>query len=67
MKKPQYIVDEHGKKVGVILSIEDYESLLDEVDDAYCNKLFDKALEANEPSIPLDEYLKNRKKLSTDV
>ena len=66
MKKPQFIVDDEGKKVGVLLSIEDYESLLDEVDDAYCNKLFDKAIEANEPSVPLEEYLKNRKSL-TDV
>lgn len=64
--KPQYIVDENGKKVSVVLSVEEYEQLLDELDDAYCSKLYQKALEANEPFIPLEDYLKNRKKNSPD-
>lgn len=66
MKKPQYIVDDEGKRVSVILSIEDYESLVDELDDSYCNKLLQRALEANEPSIPLEDYLKKRNQ-SKDV
>lgn len=67
MKKPQYIVDEEGKKVGVLLSIEVYESLLEELDEVYCSKLFQKAIEANEPSIPLEEYLKKKRKLASNV
>ncbi|MCY3414931.1 MAG: hypothetical protein INQ03_24995 [Candidatus Heimdallarchaeota archaeon] len=29
----QYIIDENGDKTGVILSIEDYEALLEDLDD----------------------------------
>lgn len=62
MTKPQYIVDDEGKRVGVLLTIEDYESLLDRLDDEYCNKLFENAIEANEPNTSLEEYLTKRKK-----
>ena len=60
--KPQYIVDESGKKVSVVLSIKDYEKLLEDLDESYCSKLYQKAIEINEPSIPLEEYIKNRKR-----
>lgn len=66
MTKPQYIVNDEGKRVGVLLTIEDYESLLDKLDDEYCNKLFDNAMEANEPSVSLEEYLKKRKESATN-
>ena len=60
MSKPQYIVDDEGRRISVILSIKDYESLIEELDDPYCNRLLERALEANEPSMPLEEYLKKR-------
>ena len=66
MKKPQFIIDEERNKVGVLLTIEDYEYLLDKVDDEYSVKLYDQAIEAREPSIPLEEYLKNRKPLAEE-
>ena len=64
--KPQYIIDESGKKVSVILSVEDYDRIMDELDEAYCAKLYDKASELNEPSIPLEDYLKSRRKPNQD-
>ncbi|MDF3077735.1 MAG: hypothetical protein K0S09_1624 [Sphingobacteriaceae bacterium] len=64
MEKPQYIIDAEGRKVSVVLSIQQYQELLDQVDDTYCQKLFDKAIELNEPEMPFDEYLKNRKRTS---
>jgi hypothetical protein len=64
--KPQYIVDDTGRKVSVVLSIKEYEKLMDELDEAYCCKLYDKASELNEPTVPLEEYLKSRKKSSPD-
>jgi len=66
MDKLQYIVNGDGKKVSVVLSIQQYQDLLEQVDESYCQRLFDQALELNEPEIPLDEYLKNRKRTSPD-
>ena len=62
--KTQYIVDEKGRKISVVLGIEDYERLMDELDDKYCTKLYDEALEVNEPFIPIEDYLKDRNKHS---
>lgn len=59
--KPQYIVDDSGKKVSVVLSIKDYEKMLEDLDVAYCSKLYASALELNEPSISLEEYKTTRK------
>jgi len=52
--------------MSVVLSIKEYEKLMDELDEAYCCKLYDKASELNEPTVPLEEYLKSRKKSSPD-
>lgn len=41
--KPQFITDAVGNKTGVILSIKDYERLLDELDEAHTVKVYDKA------------------------
>ncbi|MBC7915614.1 MAG: hypothetical protein H7Y07_16010 [Pyrinomonadaceae bacterium] len=59
--KPQYIIDDSGKKISVVISIAEYEKMLEDLDDAYCSKLYTKALELNEPSIPLEEYIRSRK------
>jgi hypothetical protein len=66
MKKPHFIIDEEGNKLGVLLTIEDYEYLLDKIDDEYSNRLYDRAMEAGEPDIPLEEYLKNRKSVTEE-
>ncbi len=60
--KPQYIVDDAGKKVSVVISLEDYEKMLEDLDDIYCSRLYNNALELNKPSISLEEYTKNRKR-----
>ena len=60
--KPQYIIDDSGKKVSVVISIKDYEKMLEDLDDTYCSKLYKEAIEVNEPSISLEEYTKNRKR-----
>lgn len=59
--KPQYIVDDSGKKVSVVISIEDYEKMLEELDEAYCSKLYANAIQLNEPTIPLEDYIRTRK------
>jgi PHD/YefM family antitoxin component YafN of YafNO toxin-antitoxin module len=58
--KPQYITDENGEKVSVILPISEYERLIDELEDNEDIKLFDEAKTDTEPSMPFDEYVRQR-------
>jgi len=57
--KLQYIVNEQGEKVYVILPIEEYERMLNELEDIEDVKLFDEAKKNKEPSMPIDEYVKD--------
>ena len=43
--KTRFITDDHGKKVAVILSMKDYEKILDELDELACIKAYDRASE----------------------
>ena len=54
----QFIVDETGKKTSVILPVEDYEELLEDIHD-----LTVIAERKNEPSISFADF---KKKLNTD-
>lgn len=56
----QYIVNEQGKKVSVILPIDEYEQILNELKDIEDVKLFDEAKKDNRPSVPFGGYLKLR-------
>jgi len=58
---PQFLVDDRGNKTSVLLSISDYEALMEEIDDVEDVRLFDQAIgEQNGESISLDEYMKKR-------
>lgn len=64
--RPQFITDNKGKKTGVILSMKEFESILEELEELEDIRLYDEAKEANEPSIPIEEAFAiieaNRKK-----
>ncbi|GAB3759239.1 hypothetical protein [Spirosoma pomorum] len=55
---PQYITDEHGKRVSVVLSIQQWQQLLDELDDI---RLYDEVKGRNEPTTSLADYRRKRK------
>ncbi len=57
---PQYITDKDGKKTAVVLPMDEFERLLEELEELEDIKLFDEAKKSTEPSIPFDEYLKQR-------
>ena len=44
----QYVVDEQGKRVGVVLPIKEYESLLEELEELEDIRLYDEAKAALE-------------------
>ncbi|MCP3660425.1 MAG: hypothetical protein GY830_09020 [Bacteroidetes bacterium] len=59
---PKYITNNNGEKIGVILSMKDYNKMIDELEMHEDVKLYDKVKSKNESSIPLESYLKMRKK-----
>jgi hypothetical protein len=56
--KPQYITDAKGNKLSVILTVKDFQALIEEFEDLYDQRLYDEAKADNEPSIPIDEAFK---------
>jgi hypothetical protein len=56
--RPQYITDNKGKKISVVLPIKDFKALIEELEELEDIKLYDEAKKCNEPSIPIDEAFK---------
>ena len=57
----RYIVDENGKRTGVILSVEEYERLIEELEELEDVRAFDEARAAREKCdevIPLDQAMR---------
>lgn len=52
---PQYITDNTGKKISVVLSMKDFKAILEELEELEDIKLYGEAKKSNEPSIPVDE------------
>jgi PHD/YefM family antitoxin component YafN of YafNO toxin-antitoxin module len=56
--RPQYITDNAGKKISVVLPLEDFKAIMEELEELEDIKLYDEAKKSNEPSIPIDEAFK---------
>jgi PHD/YefM family antitoxin component YafN of YafNO toxin-antitoxin module len=59
--KPQYITNEDGEKVSVIIPLSEYERIVQELEDIEDVQLFDEAKKSSEPPMPFDEYVKQRR------
>jgi hypothetical protein len=60
--KPQFITDEKGKIISVVLPVKHYEALLEELEELEDIQLYDEAKkEDNGERVLFSEYLKNRK------
>ena len=57
---PQYVTDEHGQRVSVILPIEQWQQVLDELDELEDIRLYDEVKARNEPTISLADYRRKR-------
>ena len=55
---PQYITDNAGKKISVVLPIKDFKAIMEELEDLEDIKLYDKAKKSNEPSVAIDDAFK---------
>ena len=59
---PQYITDNTGKKISVVLPIKDFKAIMEELEDIEDVNLYDEAKkEDNGERILFSDYLKNRK------
>jgi PHD/YefM family antitoxin component YafN of YafNO toxin-antitoxin module len=56
--QPQYITDNTGKKISVVLPMEDFKAIMEELETLEDIKLYDEAKKSNEPSIPIDDAFK---------
>ncbi len=64
-KELQFVVNERGEKVAVVISIEEYEKILEELEDLEDIRGYDEAKASGETGIPLEQALaeirRNRK------
>jgi hypothetical protein len=59
---PQYITDNTGKKISVVLPMKDFKAIMEELEDIEDVNLYDEAKkEDNGERILFSDYLKNRK------
>ncbi len=52
---PKYITDQKGKKLSVVLSVEEFEAMMERIEEKEDIRLYDQVKKSNEPSIPIDE------------
>ena len=52
---PQYITNAKGEKLSVVLSIQEYNSILEELEELEDNQLYVTSINDNEVAIPIDK------------
>jgi hypothetical protein len=55
---PQYITDSTGRKISVVLSIKEFKTIMEELEELEDVRLYDEAKASDEPSLPIDEAFK---------
>lgn len=52
---PKFITDQKGKKLSVVLSVEEFELMMERIEEMEDVRLYDQAKLSKEPSIQIDE------------
>lgn len=60
--KTQFLTDENGNKISIVIPIEEYKRILEDLEELEDIRLFDEVKAKNEKSILFDQYLKLRQK-----
>jgi PHD/YefM family antitoxin component YafN of YafNO toxin-antitoxin module len=55
--KERYVVDEQGQSVGVILGVEEYEKIVEELEELASIRAFDSAKASNDETIPFEQAI----------
>lgn len=61
---PQYITDEHGKRVSVVLSIQQWQQVMDELEELDDIRLYDEVKARNESTRSLADYKRKRQQVN---
>ncbi|MBF0488327.1 MAG: hypothetical protein HQK98_09225 [Nitrospirae bacterium] len=56
--KEQFITDDKGQRTGVIFSIEDYEKILEELEELECIRAYDAAKSSGDEAIPFEQTIR---------
>ena len=62
MVDPQFITDKKGKKLSVVISLKNYNKILEELEELEDIRLYDEAKKSKTKSISFEEYLERRNK-----
>jgi hypothetical protein len=57
----QFITDEQGNKISIVIPLDEYLHMTEELEEFHDIKLYDKVKKRNEPTLSLEDYLKKRK------
>jgi PHD/YefM family antitoxin component YafN of YafNO toxin-antitoxin module len=52
---PKYITDQVGNKISVVISVPEFESIMEKLEEIEDVQLYDKVKQSDELSIPIDE------------
>jgi len=55
--KERYVVDEKGDRIGVLLDLEDYRKLLEELEELESIRAYDTAKACGDESIPFEQAI----------
>ena len=56
-KGRQFVVNERGEKIAVVISIEEYEKILEELEDLDAIREYEEAKASSETPVPFDEAI----------
>ena len=56
---PQYITDDKGKKISVVLPVKEFNNLMEELEELEDIRLYDAAKSSKEASVPIDKAFKS--------
>lgn len=60
--KERYVVDEKGNRVGVLLDLEDYQKLLEELEELESIRAYDAAKSSGDKAIPFEQAVEEIEK-----
>jgi hypothetical protein len=55
--KERYVVDENGNRISVIIDIDDYRKLLEELEELECIRVYDLAKASKDEVIPFEQAI----------
>ncbi len=55
---PQYITDDKGKKISVVIPVNDFKAIMEELEELEDIRLYDKGKKSNSSSLAIDDAFK---------